>query len=309
MSMNIACTRKRVCLIHANKVSPEFKKYLGLKEIENSMSMDQVARLIRGEALQAQQLKNYSRQIDDIDFLDVISNNDDNLSQENMNIIRDFIINQDIYDYVVIDLDLEFNNPTAKDILKKTNIVILNIGHSLKEADKFKKIEKDFKKMVNNAPILRVVSKYNETAGRLQDFDRYIGNTGIVKTDNILGKLNIQKPISFKIHYNAFLTWGTNNNKLPMVFKNIRNKDNRIVEVSNDLNELMTYIYKNSVVVQRLKNEKRTVVEKSNKKDDSIRKKFFSKKDSTTEEDLKESEELIEDPMDEKEIGGEKLAQ
>ena len=70
-----------------------------------------------------------------------------------------------------------------------------------------------------------------------------IYNSLISKDSDVPKKLGIKAPC-YVIHYNPWLVMASNNGQLLQLYKNIRAKNSKVVELNNDINRLASVITK-----------------------------------------------------------------
>ena len=238
-ALGIGTMKKKVLLTHTDAISNSLYMYLGLHNFEDKTSTPtQMVKLLKEGAIQAEAIPDYCKNIDDNTY--VFTNKNQNFTDEDMESFSRYLVENSDFDYIVYDFN-NFNSKTADYILKKTDVVILNFTQSFIELDKFKEDTMKYAKMLQGKKILVVCNKFENTVASDKD---------------VVKRLGLKAPVQV-IHYNKWVAYGCNKGTLLNIYKNIRKKDSRVIELNSDINKLVSAISKIRIQNLKTKQEER----------------------------------------------------
>ena len=162
LALGLGNMKKKVLLTHTDNVSESFNLYLGLQQFEDKTSTPtQMVKLLREGAIQPEAISDYCKNVADNVY--VFTNVKSNFSDEDMRTLSEYLVEHSDFDYIVYDFN-SFETETAEFILKKADVVVLNVTQSYKELDDFKAESKKYAKMLMGKKMVLVCNKYNSIA-------------------------------------------------------------------------------------------------------------------------------------------------
>ena len=225
-ALGLGNMKKRVLLTHTDSVSNSLYSYLGLQQFEDKTSTPtQMVKLLREGAIQSEAIPDYCKNITDNVY--VFTNNKSNFGAEDMLTFSEYLVEHSDFEYIIYDFN-SIDSDTAKYVLNKSDLVILNFTQSYSELDDFKKESTKYMKMFQGKKIVLVCNKFSPIAGKDKDIPKRLG---------------VKAPCSV-IHYNPWVIMGCNNGQLLTIYKNIRAKNVKVVELNSDINRLASTVAK-----------------------------------------------------------------
>ena len=252
LALGLGSMKKKVLLTHTDNISESFHNYLGLHQFEDKTSTPtQMVKLLREGAIQSEAIPDYCKNVAENVF--VFTNTKTNFSDEDMETLSEYLVEHSDFDYLIYDFNT-YETETAKFILKNSDVVIINCTQSYKELDAFKKESSKIAKMLNGKKLILVCNKYNSL---------------ISKDSDVPKKLGIKAPC-YVIHYNPWLVMASNNGQLLQLYKNIRAKNSKVVELNNDINRLASVITKVRISNIKQKQEAKKAARASTQTDGGV---------------------------------------
>lgn len=239
LALGLGNMKKKVLLTHTDSVSESFYTYLGLQQFEDKTSTPtQMVKLLREGAIQSEAIADYCKNVSDNVY--VFTNNKTNFTDEDMNTLSEYLVDHSDFDYLIYDFN-DFESETAKYILRKSEVIVLNFTQSFMELDAFKKDMQKYSKMFAGKKLILVCNKYNSVIGKDKDIPKRLG---------------FKAPCNV-IHYNPWLAMASNTGQLLTLYKNIRAKNSKVVELNNDINRLATIVTKIRIANLKAKQEEK----------------------------------------------------
>lgn len=239
LALGLGNMKKRVLLTHTDSVSESFNTYLGLQQFEDKTSTPtQMVKLLREGAIQSDAIADYCKNVADNVY--VFTNNKSNFSGEDMLTLSEYLVEHSDFDYIIYDFN-DYESDTAKYILKKSEAVVLNFTQSVMELEDFKKSVQKYSKMLAGKKLIIVCNKYSSIVGKDKDIPKKLG---FKTTCNV-------------IHYNPWLIMASNSGQLLTLYKNIRAKNSKVVELNNDINRLASVVTKLRIANLKAKQEEK----------------------------------------------------
>lgn len=235
LAHGVAELKRKTLLTHIKPQSNAFEHYLGLKEFEDKTSTPtQLVKLMREGAIKPDEIGDYCKNI--VDFLDVFTNNNTNFSSDDMQTLLEFLLESDIsYEYLLFDIDSDTDDETTQIVLRKSDIIVLNVTASFLELDKFNEERENIMRMCKGKKVILMCSAYDPKACKLKDITKHLE---INTTCN-------------PIRHNSWVKWGCNNGRLSHVFKQGKIKDHDVLEVYKDVMSLTSAVSKAKVAVAK----------------------------------------------------------
>lgn len=257
LALGLGNMKKKVLLTHTDSISTSLYTYLGLQQFEDKTSTPtQMVKLLREGAIQSEAISDYCKNISDNVF--VFTNNKTNFSDEDMKVLSEYLIEQSDFDYIIYDVN-NLDTETANYVLRKSDIIVLNVTQSYMELDSFKNDMVRYSKLFKGKKIVLVCNKYSSVAGKDKEVITRLG----LKPPRLLSKgkgslLDIENKTSCNvIHYNPWIIMSCNNGNFLSLYKYIKLKDAKVAELQSDINRLAS-----SVTKIRIANLKAKQIEK-----------------------------------------------
>lgn len=235
LAMGLAELKRKVFLTHVNAQSNSFATYLGIEAYEDKTSTPtQLVKLMREGAIQPSEIADYCKE--EVDFLDVFSSNSPAFSQQDMDTLLEFMIESDVkYEYRIFDIDADKDSIANQYVIKKSDIIILNLSDNKSELDAFNNIQSDIMKLCKDKKVIIVSSAYDSKAMKLKEIAKYLNvNTTIL-------------PIS----YSKWVKWGNNRGKLSHVFLQGKTKDADVIEIYRNVMTIVKAISKAKITINK----------------------------------------------------------
>lgn len=244
LALGLGNMKKKVLLTHTNSLSDSLYTYLGLQQFEDKTSTPtQMVKLLREGAIQSEAIPDYCKNISDNVY--VFTNNKTNFSNEDMKVLSEYIVEQSDFDYIIYDVN-NLDTETANYVLRKSDIVVLNVTQSYMELDSFKNDMKKYSKMFKGKKIVLVCNKYSNIAGKDREVVERLG----LKPPNLLSRgkktpLELENKATCNvIHYNPWIIMSSNNGNFLSLYKYIKLKDAKVAELQTDINRLAVNVTK-----------------------------------------------------------------
>ena len=136
-ALGLGNMKKKVLLTHTDSVSNSLYAYLGLQQFEDKTSTPtQMVKLLREGAIQSEAIPDYCKNVADNVY--VFTNNKSNFGGEDMLTFSEYLVDHSDFEYIIYDFN-SVESETAKYILGKSELVILNFTQSYSELDDFNK--------------------------------------------------------------------------------------------------------------------------------------------------------------------------
>lgn len=235
LAHGLAELKRNVFLSHIKPQSSSFEFYLGLKDyVDKTSTPSQLVKLMREGAIKPEDIGDYCK--NDVDFLDIFTNNKSNFSHEDMSTLLDFVIESDTkYEYLLFDIDDDINSDSAKLILQKSQIIILNVTTSFLELEEFNAMKESIAKLCKGKKVILLVSSYDSKVVKLKEIPKKLG----LSTS------------AYPIRYNPWVSWSCNQGKLSYLFKQGKSKDPDVIDIYKDVTALTSTVSKAKVAVNK----------------------------------------------------------
>lgn len=223
IALELSQKGRKVCLSSVTLSSKALYEYFNLTSFEDKTSTaNQLVRLIKEDALEAQDFSDYCKRV--TDEMEIFSTND-NIDEEDTKFLLDYMVKNLPHDYTIFDIDEDaLASEKCRIIIESTDLVILNLTQSVTELEKFKKQREETMAKFGKKPAMVVVNKFNGVQGTIKEAAKAMG---IKKPNNWL-----------TLRYNPWIGWGTNHKNLLQVFVKMKNLDIRVKDIESDLNKI-----------------------------------------------------------------------
>ncbi|GHV32158.1 hypothetical protein FACS18949_02260 [Clostridia bacterium] len=120
---------KKVCLTHLSANNTDIFEYLGADRLsDKTCTPSQVAKLLKVGTLTPRDIPTYCLPISE--NLDIFSNTGDNTKSEDLEAVQDFLLKENPYDFLVVDVDVNLSSAIAKNALEKSGVVVVSLKQS-----------------------------------------------------------------------------------------------------------------------------------------------------------------------------------
>lgn len=239
-ALGLADLKKTTILTHTSSKSDVFYTYLGLHSFEDKTNTPtQLVKLMRDEAIKIEDIGDYCKTI--TDGCDVFTNNLKTFTEEDMYTLMDRLTSANKYDYMIVDIDEDdLSKDIPKMVIERSDIIMINLTQSALEISKFNKEKDKYMKLFHGKKIILVCNMFSQTAWASKDF---------------LKKIGVKTSVSV-VHYNNWIRWGCNTGKLLDVYKFVKLKDARVIELGSDIFNLAGAVNKARLAIIRANKDK-----------------------------------------------------
>lgn len=236
LGMGLGELKRKTLITHVKPLSKSFDYYLGLQSYEDKTTTpSQLAKLMREGAIKPEEITDYCKSVDD--YLDVFTNSETNFSESDMSTLLNFLVNSETnYEYTVVDIDESLDHETAKMVLNKSSIVVINLPPDAVELKRFNEEKEKIMKLCKGKKVIMLCSVFDSRA---------------FKTTKEISKLLDVKTTIYVIRHNSWVKWGCNNGKLGYVYKQGKIKDADVIEVFKDAGSLASAVAKAKIAINK----------------------------------------------------------
>lgn len=228
IGMEMAQSHKKVCMCHTKPISESAYDYFGFNAFADKTSTpSQIVKILKEGDMDDDSISDYCKTV--TDNFEVFTNRSTNFTNDDMQYMLTYIVNNFPHDHVIVDMDNEDTN-FNKSIIELCDAVVLCISQNITEAKDFSKIKSEFSEIVGDKPMIVVINKYNSSKGTIAEMAKWMG---------------IKKPNGWLVlHENPWITWATNHGKVETLFKLVSKKDSRVSELNGELNKIVINLIK-----------------------------------------------------------------
>ncbi len=227
IALEISNNGRNTCITHVKPLSNSFYEYLNFVGYQDKTSTpSQIVKIIKEGELLDDDVTDYCKRINN--NLEAFTNDTTNFSQGDMDFMIDYIARSFPHEHIVFDVD-DNDLEQVRRAVDNSDVVVLNITQSISELKQFHKNKDKYIDIIESRPLVVVVNKYNSVKGTLKETANWIG---VKRTNNWL-----------VLRDNPWIAWATNHGQLLQLYKKIKTRDARVIELNPDLEK----IYKNLV--------------------------------------------------------------
>ena len=243
VALELASRGKKVCLTHANSESASFYDYFNLKSFEDrTVTPSQVVKLLREGDIRPEEISDYCKKVNDT--LEVFSNNSKAFTSDDMKFMLEKMGTHFPHDYIFFDVDVgAYDMPNyyvSSDIIKYSDAIIVNVTQSIQQLKEFGARKEVITEMFRGKPVLVVVNKFCEIQSTLKETSTWMG---------------IKAPNNWMIlRNNPWIPFGTNHGKIVDVFKKMKDKDTRVIDIASDIEKIADGVLKLKAAVKKAGN-------------------------------------------------------
>lgn len=235
IAAELASRNKNVCLTHVRSISESFFPYFNLPETEN-LNPKMLTALVKQGEMEKKNLKDYCRKI--TDNLDLFSLDaplqEGELTKEDVSEIAKFILESDVYNYVIYDVDQnDLSDPCVKNVINETDCVILVLTQATTELRRFNEVKKSFMRPLidHKIPCITVINKYDMLYGKKEEIAAAIG---------ITDKNKVRKWQT--VTYNKYIPYCENKGNLNLLMERMKLRQAEVVGVDTDVKNICKQI-------------------------------------------------------------------
>lgn len=225
-ALGLAELKKSVLLTHTSTRTDVYYEYFGLRSFEDKTNTPtQLVKLMRDDAIKVEDIGDYCKTISE--NCDVFTNNTKTFTDDDMKTLISCLIEDNKYDFMVVDIDeTDLSKEVPSLVIQNSDIIMINLTQNVNELLQFNREREKYMRLFRDKKIIVVCNMYSSTAWSAKDFSK---------------KLGFKTAIS-NIHYNNWIRWGCNNGRLMDVYKFIKLRDTRVIELSNDIFRLASSV-------------------------------------------------------------------
>lgn len=245
MAHALADLKRNVFFSHVKPKSPSLYTYLGLSAFDDKTSTPtQLVKLMREGAIRVADIGDYCK--NDVEYLDIFTNYSDNFTQDDMDTLLEFVTSSpdSEYEYQVFDIDADISHPSALHVLKKSDIIVLNLNSSVHSLEIFKETQPSLFKLFKDKKVIMVVNKYDSRVSKLKDVAKLIG----------------AKTSPYQLRYNSWLQWACNRGKLSYLYLQGKAKDGDVIDIHKDVTTLALGVSKARVAILKQRQREGKIV-------------------------------------------------
>lgn len=230
IALSLGDTGKKTCITHINPISFCFYKYLNFLGYQDKTSTpSQIVKILREGELSKDDVSDYCKQVDE--NVEAFTNNASNFTQEDMDFMIKYMAQDFPHEHVVFDIDSD-NMEQIQNTIKYVDVIVLNITQSVNELEQFKEKREEYAKLFEGKQLVVVVNRFNSAKSTLKEAAHWMG---------------IKKPNNWVVlHENPWISWAINHGKLNVLFRQIKAKDKRVIELASDLSKINSTILRAS---------------------------------------------------------------
>lgn len=237
LALGLASMNKKVLLTHTDPNSEAFYKYLGLEQYEDKTSTPtQLVKLLRQGAIQPEEITDYCKHI--YDGVDAFTTNQTSFLEEDMYAFSDYMLSLSTYDFIIYDVS-NLESETAQMVVKNSDIIVFNLTQSVMELEEFNSNKKEYLKICKDKQIILVCNKFDKTAGNDKDITKHLGFKTRCNT----------------ISYNPWVINGCNTGRIIDLYKTIKSKGIKVIELEKDIQRLATMVSKSKISITKSRNK------------------------------------------------------
>lgn len=229
IAFELSSRGRKTCLTHCSNKSDSIYNYYGIKSFEDkTMNPNRLIKLIREQAIKPEDVFDYCKAI--TRQMNVFSIDNETLEEDSSKLLMDYILEQFPHEFVIYDLDTDINDNKYKYLVRKADLIILNITQSITELERFNKSTKKIMNLMDNIPQIVVVNSFMDMKGTIKE------------AANAMGVL---KPNNWQtLRFNGWIGRSTNKGELKQLFQKIEDKDPLVIDVASDIRNIANTVLK-----------------------------------------------------------------
>lgn len=230
LAMELSRRNKTVCLTNVSAKQQSLLDYFGEGGMNASGTRSsQLLNLVKADKVSGRDIESFCTKI--TKSLSLYLLNDDTLSAEDERIMAAFIAERFPFDYRVFDIDdYDFSSSAVRQVMSKSDCIILVLTQSLTDAKRYRVIQTKLKARLENMPYICVVNKYSDYVGTVKQLAAAMG---IAKAGNWL-----------TIRYNPYVQCFTDYDGLRGLFEHFEKRTSEVADVKGDIELLANRVVK-----------------------------------------------------------------
>lgn len=231
IALELSNSGRPTCISHIRPSSDSFYKYLNFIGYQDKTSTpSQIVKILKEGGLSKDDVTDYCKRV--AENLEAFTNDSSNFSQSDMNYMVNYMAKSFPHEHVVFDVD-DNNIDQNAAVIKLCDVIVLNITQNIAELRRFYENKEEYMKLFEGKPLVVVVNKYNSIKGTLKETANWMG---------------VRKPNNWLVlHENPWLAWSSNHGQLNQLYKKIKDKDARVIELNADLVKIASTLAKAKV--------------------------------------------------------------
>lgn len=234
VALELGARGKKTCLTHSATKSNSMLRYFGLDETEQDKTANpaRMVKMIKEGILKSENISEYCRAVNNT--VEIYSANDATFSDEDMLYALEFMVKGFPHDFIVFDIDVDDLESEANKItISNSDFIIVVMEQGIKDINAFIKSFKGTWKLIGKKPMMMVVNRYNQAAGKINDLPTEVGIKEVKKGNSWL-----------PLHYNPYIIKYENAGNLPALHRAMKTNDPRIIEIGSDVRNIVNRIMK-----------------------------------------------------------------
>lgn len=209
-------------LLNAAAHSDSFNMYFGIGDSAEAPAT-QLMNLVKMGGAKKDTIPDYCHAVNS--KYDVFSIEKQNEDKDGINDTHDYLVAGAPYNYIIMDVDTDMDDPRTEKFLQQSDCVILVIDSSIKNLMKFADIKKEFTRLIRHKPVITVLNKYDQEVLRKEEAAALIRVTN-KKTVDRWGT----------VHYNKYIPYCENRGALQLLFAQMNKRTSQTIMLDADIN-------------------------------------------------------------------------
>lgn len=209
-------------LMNSAAHSDSFNMYFGIGDSAEAPAT-QLMNLVKMGGAKKDSIPDYCHAVNN--KYDVFSIEKQNTDKDGINETHDYLVAGAPYNYIIMDVDTDMDDPRTEKYLQQSDCVILVIDSGVKNLVKFVDIKKDFTRLIRHKPVITVLNKYDQEVLRKEEA------AGLIRVTN---KKSIERWGT--IHYNKYIPYCENRGALQLLFAQMAKRTSQTIMLDSDIN-------------------------------------------------------------------------
>lgn len=223
---------RSVILMNSAAHSNSFNMYFGInKNGAGDTPASQLLNLVKMGGATKDSVPNYCCSVNS--RYDVFSIEDENKDKDSINEVHKYLLEGAPYDYIVCDIDTDLSDPRTKDMLDRSDCIVLVLDSGIKNLSKFADVRKDFASMTRYKPVITVLNDYDDEVLKKEDAADIAGITN----KKAVALWNV-------IHYCKYIPYCENRGELQLLFEQMSKRTSQAIMLDSEVQTLTKQIIK-----------------------------------------------------------------
>lgn len=215
-------------LMNSAAHSSSFNMYFGVENNGDSPA-SQLVDLVKMGGAKKESIPDYCHAVNN--NFDVFTIEDGYEDKDAINNVHDYLVTGAPYNYIIMDVDTDMNDPRTEKFLQRADCVVLVLDSSIKNLIKFSDVKKDFTKIIRHKPVITILNEYDQEVMTKE------AAAGIIRVRN---KKAIERWGT--VHYNKYIPYCENRGKLQLLFSQMTKRTSQTIMLDSDINMITKQI-------------------------------------------------------------------